>query len=495
MKPNLKSMLNLLAMLWAACSFPVHAAPGDVDASFNSAIPLDSSTRYISSPGPVVVTQGGKILVGTIFPDGRVPHQRGIDFSSQGGVNTNALVRLNLDGTIDPSLKPLIMSRSSPYFVENIYGHVMSIVQQPDRKILIGGDFDTVNGTPRDRIARLEPDGSLDAAFNPVTGLTDDNWEWRSMALQPDGKIVVCGDGRYNSFVGAPPAIIRFHPDGTLDDSFSPQVEGDWAAALLLQPDGKILVAGSFTRINGVPRRSAARLNPDGTLDHSFANVQVAFRPPGFWEVKCLALQPNGKVLLGGFFTSVNGISRQGIARLNTDGTLDRTFDAGLMLDWNWYQAVRAIAPQPDGKVIIGGNFHRVGGIALTNVARLNSDGTVDTAFAPKDAAYYDNNFGGVESLALQPGGNILLARSLGPMVRLHSSDVLPALRVARIADEVILTWPVAGSAGAVLESADPAAGTLIWTREAASPSTVGDQHLLSIEPVAPTRIYRLRGQ
>jgi hypothetical protein len=80
-------------------------------------------------------------------------------------------------------------------------------------------------------------------------------------------------------------------------------------------------------------------------------------------------------------------------------------------------------------------------------------------------------------------------------MVRLHSSDVLPALRVARIADEVILTWPVAGSAGAVLESADPAAGTLIWTREAASPSTVGDQHLLSIEPVAPTRIYRLRGQ
>jgi uncharacterized delta-60 repeat protein len=493
MKTSLKSRLSVLA-LCAACILPVHAvAPGDVDASFNSAIPLDSSIRYIRSPGPVVVTQGGKILVGTIFPDGRVPHQRGIDFSSEGGVNTNALVRLNLDGSMDPSLKPITMSRSSPYFVENIYGKLMSMVVQPDGKILISGDFDTVNGTPRDRIARLETDGSLDEAFDPVTGLTDDNWQWRSMALQPDGKIIVCGDGRDNSFVGAPPAIIRFHPDGTLDDSFSPVVEGDWAAALLLQPDGKILVAGSFTRINGVPRRSAARLNPDGTLDHSFANVQAAFRPPGFWEVRCLALQPDGKVLLGGLFTSVNGISRQGIARLNTDGTLDRTFDAGLTLDSNWYQRVGAIAPQPDGKVVIGGSFFRVGGIALTNVARLNSDGTVDTAFAPKDAAYYDNNFVGVHSLALQSDGKILLALSLGPMISLHGGDGLLSLRIALSGSDVLLSWPAAGDAGAVLESADPTARPLSWSPEPASPSMVGDQHVLSLEPTERARIFRLR--
>jgi uncharacterized delta-60 repeat protein len=174
---------------------------------------------------------------------------------------------------------------------------VWAIAEQPDGKILIGGDFTIYNGAPRNRIARLNSDGSLDAGFNPGSGANND------------------------------------------------------VRAMAVQPDGKILIGGWFTIYNGAPRNYMARLNSDGSLDTGF--------DPGSGANEFLyvvALQPDGKILIGGEFTIYNGAPRNYIARLNSDGSLDTSFDPGSGAnEWVW-----AMAVQPDGKILIGRRFHEL---------------------------------------------------------------------------------------------------------------------------------------
>src|SRR5262249_12032131 len=142
--------------------------------------------------------------------------------------------------------------------------------------------------------------------------------------------------------------------------------------ALALQPDGKILVGGSFTQINGAPRNRIARLNSDGTLDASFLSSGAND------TVQALTLQPDGKVLIGGNFTSVNGTARNHITRLNPDGAIDTSF---LSVVSGVNGIVQTIALQPDNKILIGGFFNSVNGALRSMVARLKSDGSLDETF------------------------------------------------------------------------------------------------------------------
>src|SRR5262249_8703829 len=146
------------------------------------------------------------------------------------------------------------------------------------------------------------------------------------------------------------------------------------------QNDGRVLIGGGFTSVNGIGRNHVARLNSDGTLDNRF--------DPGTGSdggVLCLVLQLDGKVLVGGRFLHVNGVVRNGIARLNgVDGGLDLTFDPGAGTDG----PVNSIALQPDGKLLIGGEFTRVNGNSRTGIARLNPDGTLDGSFDPGSGAH-----------------------------------------------------------------------------------------------------------
>ncbi|MEP6900614.1 MAG: delta-60 repeat domain-containing protein, partial [Actinomycetota bacterium] len=139
----------------------------------------------------------------------------------------------------------------------------------------------------------------------------------------------------------------------------------------IVQPDGRILAAGSFSNVAGEPRAKVVRLNPNGSLDASFQNPAVT--GPAFNEnVFTMALQPDGKILIGGQFTSVGGLPRTYLARLNTDGTPDTAFAPTLN------NPVVTLDLETDGKIVIGGYFSVVNGQTRTNLARLNADGSLD---------------------------------------------------------------------------------------------------------------------
>ena len=272
-------------------------------------------------------------------------------FSGVNGTPTEGVALLNTDGTVDASFQaPGLLNGRSVY----------SLAMQPDGKVLIGGDFDQLYGaSPRNRIARLNVDGTLDATFDPGTGAND---EVLRLALQSDGKVLI--GGRFTEVGGvARNRIARLNANGTLDATFDPGTGTNGTPwHLALQPDGKVLIGGAFTEVNGVARNRIARLNANGTLDAAFNPGTGTNGAPLH-----LALQPDGKVLIGGEFTEVDGVARNRIARLNANGTLDTTFNPGAGADY----IVSSVSVQPDGKVLIGGWFTQVGGEAHPRIARL----------------------------------------------------------------------------------------------------------------------------
>ncbi len=264
---------------------------------------------------------------------------------------------------------------------------VYALAVQADGKILVGGAFSIMNGQARSNLGRLNPDGSLDITFNPGT----DN-DVYALAVQEDGKILV--GGFFATLDGQPrDGIARLNPDGSLDISFNPGADGT-INALALQSDGKILVGGSFDVLGGQPRKNLARLNADGSLDAAFN--PGASSEQGIYGVSALAVQPDGKILVGGLFTTLASQPRSNIGRLNANGSLDTTFNPGAD-----YQ-VSVLAIQPDGKVVVGGAFNSLGGQPRGYLGRLNANGSLDLNFNPEAD-------GSVETLALLLDGKILV--------------------------------------------------------------------------------------
>jgi uncharacterized delta-60 repeat protein len=283
-------------------------------------------------------------------------------------------------------------------------GIVNALAVQPDGKIVVGGDFTALGNkrtTPRNFIGRLNADGSLDTAFNPGAGGPVD-----TIAVQRDGKILV--GGRFHTLAGVTREHLgRLNADGSIDVQFNPGAN-DNVMALTLQQDGKILVGGAFTWIGSggtgnTPRANLARLDTNGFLDDLFASASSEPRAAG--SVGSVIVQPDGKILVAGpsfigFLVSGNLIERRGVGRLNADGSLDYGFNAGAD------GVVRTMALQPDGKIIVAGDFTMLGGggtgtTARNRIGRFNANGTLDNAFDPGA----DQN---VNSLALQPDGKIV---------------------------------------------------------------------------------------
>ena len=184
-----------------------------------------------------------------------------------------------------------------------------------------------------------------------------------ALVVQSDGKVVICGD--FTTVNGAARnRIARLNSDGTLDFTFLATASGANFAvnAAAVQSDGKIVIGGRFSTINGTTRNHIARLNADGTLDASFLAAGSGVNG----DVFALALQSDGKPVIGGFFTSVNGTSRNGIARLNSDGTNDGSF---LATGSGVNNSVFAVAIQPDGRIVIGGLFTNVNGTERNGAA------------------------------------------------------------------------------------------------------------------------------
>ena len=267
---------------------------------------------------------------------------------------------------------------------------VLAIAQQSDGKLLVGGGFGSLSGQMQPGLARLNPDGSLDASFGPGAGGTVN-----ALAVQTDDRVLVGGE--FTNLAGqACNSLGRLNTDATLDTTFNPGLDGT-VLALSIEPDGKILVGGNFSAVGGHPCNNLARLNSDGTLDTTFS-------PAPNNAVLALAVQPDGKILAGGVFTGLGGQTCYYIGRLNADGTLDTNFNSGAN---SW---VYCLALQPDGKILAGGVFTVLDGQTRWCIGRLNADGSLDTRFNPNTNVSTSPYL--VYCLALQADRKVLLGGS-----------------------------------------------------------------------------------
>ncbi len=308
-------------------------------------------------------------------------------------ITRHRVARLNADGTLDFTFA------SKPGGADNT---VRALALQTDGRMLIGGDFLSYDGINRSRFARLNLDGTLDWQFDPGSALNDSAYaiaETFTDDSRSERKILV--GGNFTLANGAPRRYLaQFNDNGSVDLAFKVAagaggLDGPvWAIAV--QPDRKIIIGGDFRSVNGEPRNHIARLNPDGSLDASFSNSGIGANS----SVRALAVQRDGRILVGGLFTSVEDAPQNRIARLNSDGSLDASFNTGAGAN----DAVYAIALQPDNRILLGGAFTRCGGVARSRVTRLNSDGSVDPTI---NFGAGCNNF--VAAIAVQPDDAIVL--------------------------------------------------------------------------------------
>jgi uncharacterized delta-60 repeat protein len=319
----------------------MHAASGDVDPMF--IIGTGANGRVTS----LALQADGKMLIGG-------------HFTSINGTNRNYIARLNADGVLDATFRPVL----GPDY------YVYSVALQTNGQVLIGGAFIHVDGSNRGRIARLNTDGSLDNTF--MNGTLGADGSVTAIALQSDNKVIV--DGSFTTMGGYPSLYLaRLNTNGITDESFGTNFWANGAInAVAIQPDGRMILGGYFTSINGTNRNYVARLMTNGTLDETFNPGSGANAP-----VLAVAMQPDGKVLLGGLFTTINGTNRNSVARLNANGTLDNFFDPGSGAD-AW---INSFAIQPNGQIIIGGAFSYVNGTNQYYLARLHSNGSLDADF------------------------------------------------------------------------------------------------------------------
>lgn len=293
---------------------------------------------------------------------------------------------------------------------------VVQLVPQTDSKIIVAGNFTKFNEMPVSRIARISSIGDLDTSFN--TGQTGANNMIKTIAAQSDGKMIL--GGSFTLYNGATHnRIVRILPGGEIDPAFiSAEGCNGQVFVVAVQSDQKILVAGNFTKYKGVTVGRIFRLRPDGNLDTDF-NAGLGADA----TIEAMIIQPDGKILLGGRFNSFNGVSKSRIVRLNSNGEIDSGFLTGTGFDKNIYN----LSLQLDGKIIAGGSFLSYNGTAKRRILRLHSNGQIDNSF--EIGTGFSN--GEVRSILVQPDNRIVVGgtfsgnfngKSVSRLLRLDSN-------------------------------------------------------------------------
>jgi uncharacterized delta-60 repeat protein len=375
------------------------AAGGKVTTSFGSG--YDSAEALVRQPDGKLVAAG---------------------YASNGSNNDFALARYTPNGSLDTSFNGTGKVTTS---IGSLDDAAAALVLQPDGKLVAAGTS-VVVGNDDFALVRYNQNGSLDTGFNGTgkvtTSIGPSSDDVSALALQPDGKLVAVGygwAGTRNVF-----ELARYKPDGTLDTSFngtgkvttSIGAGNDTASALVLQPDGKIVVAGCSQ--NGSSNEFAlARYKPDGSLDTSFngtGKVATTFGT-GLAGAQALALQPDGKLIAAGsYYKSEFAFA---LARYNPDGSLDTSFNgtgkvttaagAGTFPG----DFVEALALQPDGKIVAAGRAW-TGSSHDVALARYTTNGSLDTSFngTGKVTTSIGPGHDGAEALVRQPDGKLVVA-------------------------------------------------------------------------------------
>lgn len=336
---------------------------GTVDNSFELHIPPHSLySAYNFSVLALAQQSDGKIVLGGNFRDPLAGADTAVGshlISTLVYPNSpSGIARVNSDGTLDQSFHPGTGVSE---------GAVRVLAIQPDGQIVIGGDFKWVNGISRRGIARLNATGELDQTFDAAPGFGMGDVNVTVLQLQTDGKLIL--GGSLGLFQRTAQTLARLNLDGSVDPAFHAGAGADLdrlysglprISSLAVQTDGKILVSGAFNSFDGVARPCVARVNADGSLDQGFwPDLQLSDQ--SYSRPLSVAVQADGKVLVAGlFFRSSNRAVRAGIARLNSDGTLDESFDpgAGTAVGSDCCnQSVSSMLLKPDGSVLLGGPF------------------------------------------------------------------------------------------------------------------------------------------
>jgi uncharacterized delta-60 repeat protein len=299
-----------------------------------------------------------------------------------------------------------------------------AVGRQTDGKIIVAGSASTGPASGDFALVRYTPDGALDRTFGSGAKVTTNFGgvsAARALALQPDGKIVAAGSARVfgPSNTGSGFALARYEPDGTVDTSFGTggKVTTDFGGAVLgvaLQPDGKIVAAGFASGF------ALIRYNGDGTLDATFGTGGKVTTPDfghGFTAAQAVALQQDGKIVAAG--TAGNGVGGIDFAlvRYEHSGSLDPTFGTGGKVTTNFgggsaADSVFALALQPDSKVVAAGVDSRNPSVAEQfALARYNANGTLDPTFGSGGRVLTSfGPFGTARAVAVQRDGKIVAA-------------------------------------------------------------------------------------
>jgi uncharacterized delta-60 repeat protein/uncharacterized repeat protein (TIGR01451 family) len=423
-------------------------------------------------------------------------------FSTIGGQPRTRVARVNYNGSLDTSFVP-------PAYA----GIVYALAVQDDGKLLVGGSIGPAGEFGGRRIYRLNSDGSQDPGFTAPAVLETGNHSVRAIALDLGGRIVIAGENSSGGFV------MRLNPNGSLDTSFTaPNLNGP-VLSLALQPDGRLVIGGDFS--NASLRARLARLNDDGSVDNSFVPLinpngavnALEVRPGGevifageFTNINntiprnriaavtrhgrldtALSVTPNGRIrvivpdgnslLLGGEFTEINGQTRPKLARVLSNGIVSSSFQPVIENG-----DVMAISVQPDGKILIAGSFNRVNGVTRQGLARLHPDGSLDTSMGHVRLRIDPSNSGDPylrgsgDFLRLLQDGRILVGGQFdrieetprNGLARVHASGSLDASFVT----DPSIRWGLFGDGGPGA-SFHPEGGYLVHGRlyrEAATP-------------------------
>ncbi|GAB2947142.1 hypothetical protein GCM10027048_10200 [Hymenobacter coalescens] len=316
---------------------------------------------------------------------------------------------------IDPTFRPGDVTQA---------GGVTQVLQQPDGGRVVVGQFTLAENSPVAQVIRYLPGGGLDYAFMQRLGGATFDGNNPSIRPLPGGKLLLIGNGDIITPTLRRRNLMRLLADGTPDPSFDAGVStGGYLNKTLVLPDGKILVGGSFTAFNGSGFGGLVRLLPDGALDPSFQPAAVS--SPFTASVWALAVQPDGKLLVGGDFVT----PARDLVRLQPNGQLDPTFAAAAGTDnsTSGGTVVRALAVQPDGKILVGGRAVNEFGGRRGGLLRLTATGAPDPGFQPPAGLECFGNTDN-ERLHLLADGRIVLnagSYSARPVQRLLANGAL----------------------------------------------------------------------
>jgi uncharacterized delta-60 repeat protein len=353
-----------------------------------------------------------------IAPDGKIVVVGDAQVSA--GATNIAVAKFTVHGTPDTTFGN---GGGAVYGIASDSG-ARAVAIQPDGKIVVAG-FVTESGKKSFVVLRLLADGNFDSSFGTnsavktAVGSGDD--EIKSLALQPDGKIVAAGFSTSGGI--AHYAAARYSSSGVLDAGFSTDGKvvtavgtTDEANAVAVQPDGKIILAGK-SLINGKYDFSLVRYKTDGSLDSTFnasSNVTTSIRANND-EVRALAIQDDGKIVVAGSSEDSDSTGDFALARYNANGTLDNSFssDGRLVTDVGTDSYAAGVAIQKDGKILVAGADDPGVSAVRAALARYLPNGTTDSQFGANGIGYYalpqlSDNY--VNALALQPNGRIVVA-------------------------------------------------------------------------------------